>query len=109
MKLFCNTFYDGIQDDTFLESCGVADLITTCYGGRNRLCAEAYAKGGKTFDEIEQELLAGQKLQGTLTAQEVYHVLQMKGMTDKFPLFEAVYKISFEGVPVDQITAIADC
>jgi len=107
MKLFCNTFYDGIEDDTFLESCGVADLITTCFGGRNRKCAEVFARGGKTFDEIEAEVLAGQKLQGTLTAYEVNHVLKMKGMEDKFPLFTMVYKISYEGVPVDQITAIA--
>ena len=75
MVKFCKTFYPnaGIKDDTFLESCGVADLITTCFGGRNRKCAEAFAAAGKkkSLDEIEAELLGGQKLQGTLTAKEV--------------------------------------
>ncbi len=66
-------FYDGIDDNTFLESCGVADLITTCFGGRNRKCADAFAKANKSksLEEIEAELLGGQKLQGTLTAKEV--------------------------------------
>merc|ERR1711904_146206 len=75
MVKFCKTFYpnDGISDDTLLESCGVADLITTCYGGRNRKCAEAFAAANKTksLETIEAELLGGQKLQGTLTAKEV--------------------------------------
>lgn len=51
-----------------------------------------------------QDILKGQKLQGTLTAKEVNHVLKMKGMEDKFPFFTQVYKISYEGAPVESIT-----
>ena len=46
MQKFCETFYGdrGIKNETFLESCSVADLVTTCFGGRNRKCAEIFAK-----------------------------------------------------------------
>ncbi|CAL8259701.1 unnamed protein product [Boreogadus saida] len=94
---------DAVSSATFLESCGVADLITTCYGGRNRRVAEAFAKTGKSIEELEKEMLNGQKLQGPATSTEVHHILQQKGLVDKFPLFTAVYQICFEGRAVGEM------
>ncbi|KAM8806691.1 glycerol-3-phosphate dehydrogenase 1-like protein [Eudromia elegans] len=96
-KLFCT---GPVSIATFLESCGVADLITTCYGGRNRKVAEAFARTGKSIEELENEMLNGQKLQGPQTSVEVYKILKQKNMLDKFPLFTSVYQICYEGRPI---------
>ena len=115
MTKFCTIFFEGVDKSTFMESCGVADLITTCYGGRNRKCANEFAKrrGGEYLDpescttlwsKIESEMLNGQKLQGTLAAQEVYSLLQARSLLQAFPLMSAIYEISFKGKPVNTIT-----
>ena len=44
MLNFAKQFYKGVEMATFLESCGVADVITTCFGGRNKRVSEEYAK-----------------------------------------------------------------
>ena len=97
-------FFDGIKDETFMESCGLADLVTTCFGGRNRKCAEAFAKGEGDWEKIETDLLNGQKLQGTITAKDVSTVLKAKGLEAEFPLFTRINAIAFEGMPASEIT-----
>ncbi|XP_071368832.1 glycerol-3-phosphate dehydrogenase [NAD(+)], cytoplasmic isoform X2 [Centroberyx affinis] len=99
-RIFCTA--GPVSSATFLESCGVADLITTCYGGRNRKVAEAFAKTGKSIEELEKEMLNGQKLQGPATAAEVYLILKHKNLIDKFPLFNAVYQICYQRHPVTE-------
>jgi glycerol-3-phosphate dehydrogenase (NAD+) len=129
MAKFCYLFFEGVRDETFTESCGMADLITTCYGGRNRKCAEAFARQRRhqrkdmhensqddcsaimddektcelQWKNIEEELLNGQKLQGTLTAQEVHIILSSRGLLESFPLINKIYDIAFKGQPVESI------
>jgi len=83
MIKFVEVFYPGSKKDTFFESCGVADLITTCYGGRNRKVSEAFVTSSKSIEELEKEMLNGQKLQGPITAKEVNYMLANKAMEDK--------------------------
>ncbi|XP_035771865.1 glycerol-3-phosphate dehydrogenase 1-like protein, partial [Neolamprologus brichardi] len=92
-----------VSTSTFLESCGVADLIATCYGGRNRRAAEAFVRTGKSIEVLEKEIFNGQKLQGPATSAEVYRILQQKCLVNRFPLFTAVYQICFEKRPVQEM------
>lgn len=108
MREFCLEFFEGSKPETFSnESAGIADLITTCYGGRNRKCAEEFAKTGNSFENIEAKLLNGQKLQGTATAEEVNRFLVARKRAHAYPLFEKVYKIAFEGMaPKDLVVGL---
>lgn len=88
-------FGNTVHPQTFTEeSCGVADLITSCSGGRNYRCAKLAVEKGVTVDEIEATELDGQKLQGTSTAIDVYGFLSKRGLEGGYPLFTAVYRES---------------
>jgi len=110
MEKFIKHFYPTVQMETFFESCGMADLITTCFSGRNRKCAEAFskAKGTRSWAEIEAEMLGGQKLQGTLTLQEVWPLIELHKLELQLPLMCQTYRIAFEGeAPENLFTVLA--
>ncbi|KAK5110849.1 Glycerol-3-phosphate dehydrogenase [NAD(+)] [Meristemomyces frigidus] len=87
-------FGSSVKTETFTEqSCGVADLITSCSGGRNFRCARMAVEEGKAIGVIEERELNGQSLQGTSTAYEVNSFLRKEGKEKEFPLFTAVYEI----------------
>jgi len=93
MMKYAKDFGAEPQLTTFFESCGVADLITTCYGGRNARIGKEFVLQRKSVQVLEKELLNGQKSQGPETAAEVNFMLKAKGLEDQFPLFTAVHRI----------------
>ncbi|TVY59247.1 Glycerol-3-phosphate dehydrogenase [NAD(+)] [Lachnellula cervina] len=97
-------FGHSVHAGTFTEeSCGVADLITSCSGGRNFKCAKLAVERGVSVDEVEKTELNGQKLQGTSTAKEVNSFLETRGAVDEYPLFKAVIDILEGRNTVDDI------
>ncbi|KAF8822606.1 putative glycerol-3-phosphate dehydrogenase (gpdh), partial [Cardiosporidium cionae] len=108
LRRFATYFYTGLVEETFFDSAGIADTITTCFGGRNVKCAAEFVRcqGSKTWAMIEEEMLNGQKLQGTLTCEDVYKVLKHHNLIKEFPLFSATYRVAFEGCPATEIVNI---
>merc|ERR1712215_453252 len=96
-------YHSGGNLSTYFESCGLADLITTCYGGRNRKISEAFVTLKKSMVELEKEMLNGQKLQGPETAAEVNYVLKAKGLESEFPLFTTVHRICIGQIPPEKL------
>ncbi|OJJ39870.1 hypothetical protein ASPWEDRAFT_104967 [Aspergillus wentii DTO 134E9] len=105
MVKFGERFFSATLDPrTFTEeSAGVADLITSCSGGRNFRCAKLSVQRNQSIEEIEKSELNGQSLQGTLTAHEVNAFLKNQGAEDDFPLFTAVYRILSGNMSVAEI------
>ena len=47
MIRYAKKFGGSLNPSTFFESCGVADLITTCNGGRNARISKEFVHQGK--------------------------------------------------------------
>jgi glycerol-3-phosphate dehydrogenase (NAD+) len=84
--------------ETLIESCGAADLIASAYGGRNYRCAVEFIKSGKDFEKLEEDMLNGQKLQGTIAAEELFTLLKVKGGVKRFPLLSTIHLIAKKSV-----------
>lgn len=81
MRKFIDLFYK-VNNEIYFESCGIADVIVSCYAGRNRKIAEAYVKTKRPIQELELELLRGQKIQGIPTLGEIYQILKAKKLEE---------------------------
>lgn len=88
-------FRNSARTATFTEeSAGVADMITSCSGGRNYRCAKMSVERQMSIQEVEREELNGQMLQGTSTAKDVYEFLEARGKGGEFPLLTATHRES---------------
>ncbi|KAF5102901.1 hypothetical protein D0Z00_000159 [Geotrichum galactomycetum] len=109
MVKFGRTFFADCDPKTFTEeSAGVADLITSCAGGRNHRIGREFARTGKPLRELEAELLNGQSAQGIITAREVYEFLEAKKALDDFPLLVATYNIAYNGLQIDELPRLLE-
>ncbi|KAL7065987.1 putative glycerol-3-phosphate dehydrogenase [Cryptosporidium serpentis] len=108
MILYGSVFFNvrsNIMTRIFFESCGIADLVTTCLGGRNVRGGKAFTlyNGTKSWSEIEEEVTGGQHLAGLSTLREINETLQVLmlerniDVEKHFPLFRHCYKIAFAG------------
>ncbi|KAK9461073.1 NAD-dependent glycerol-3-phosphate dehydrogenase N-terminus-domain-containing protein [Lipomyces oligophaga] len=99
MTQFGREFFPECEAATFTEeSCGVADVITSCAGGRNHKIGVALIRTKRPIFELEADLLKGQKAQGVTTAEEVYAFLKKRNRLAAYPLFSAVNDIVFSGL-----------
>ena len=115
MIRFSKLFFPKVRTRTFFESCGLADVVVSSYGGRTRRCAEAFARAARakkprTWASLERELLHGQKLPTMERLQEVMECIRRlpPKQTARFPLFSATYSVAFRGAPPERLLKLPE-
>lgn len=107
MQRFATIYFKDrpVHPTSLVDSCGIADLITTCMGGRNRRVAEAYGRGRgeESWEKLEQKMLNGQKLQGTGTCKEVHRLLARDRRVEQFPFINLIHRVAFENAKLESI------
>lgn len=96
-------FPESSVETYYRESAGVADLITSCSGGRNVAVGKLMGETGKDALTCEAELLNGQSAQGILSSKDIYEALKFSGRLDDFPLFHSVYEIIYQNMPIEDL------
>lgn len=104
MSQFAADYFPSFRPETIsTTSAGVADLITSCAGGRNLKVGREFARSGKSIKQIEADLLNGQSAQGLVTAEEVYELLTKQNRLEEFPLMVTIYDIINNGLPISEL------
>ena len=125
MSKFSTTYFGalGARAATFYEeSCGVGDLLLTCTVGRGRQLAKSFVEAFEShgpcstveeshvrWEMLESETLNGMKLPDYSNAKAVFDYVSQKMVNgdpcklSKFPLFSAIYQISYRGAPPSTI------
>jgi glycerol-3-phosphate dehydrogenase (NAD+) len=95
MLAFSQILYPDTHTETFLQSCGIADLITSCYSSKIQVMADSFIKAGsyKGIARIEKIVLEGRKLNGPPAARAVNNLLKSRDLEARFPLFTSIHKI----------------
>ncbi|KAF6206737.1 hypothetical protein GE061_017973 [Apolygus lucorum] len=104
---FCDGLKLGDNTKAAVIRLGLMEMIQfvkTFYANcKNRRVSEAFVTTGRTIEDLEKEMLNGQKLQGPITAHEVNHMLAARKMEEKFPLFTAVHMICKKKIEPKQL------
>lgn len=97
LAYFVRLFNPEFSMATLFANCGIADVIASSFGGRNRKVGEAFVRDSSDLAFLEQKLLKGQKLQGPNTALSVYRLLDKQNRLENFPFFASIHLIFNEG------------